>query len=96
MRDRVGVVGLGGLGHLAVMYARAMGCDVTVFSRREEKRADALALGATDFRLLGSQDESNSATAANVDVMLLCGGRVTDLELYVRFIPGALHLLTIV
>jgi uncharacterized zinc-type alcohol dehydrogenase-like protein len=30
--DRVGVVGIGGLGHLALQFARAMGCDVTAFT----------------------------------------------------------------
>ncbi|MDR0183914.1 NAD(P)-dependent alcohol dehydrogenase [Lysobacter arvi] len=47
--DRVGVVGLGGLGHMAVKLAAAMGAHVTVLSTSESKRADALALGAQDF-----------------------------------------------
>jgi uncharacterized zinc-type alcohol dehydrogenase-like protein len=47
--DRVGVVGLGGLGHMGVKLAAAMGAHVTVLSTSESKRADALALGAQDF-----------------------------------------------
>jgi alcohol dehydrogenase (NADP+) len=47
--DRVGVVGLGGLGHMAVKLARSMGAEVTVFSSSESKEADARRLGATDF-----------------------------------------------
>jgi len=47
--DRVAVVGLGGLGHMAVKIAAAMGAHVTVLSTSESKRADALALGAQDF-----------------------------------------------
>ena len=47
--DRVAVVGLGGLGHMAVKLAAAMGAHVTVLSTSESKRADALALGARDF-----------------------------------------------
>lgn len=47
--DRVGIIGLGGLGHLAVQFARAMGCDVTVFSGSETKREEALKLGAHSF-----------------------------------------------
>ncbi|KAJ9137835.1 Cinnamyl alcohol dehydrogenase [Coniochaeta hoffmannii] len=43
----VGVVGLGGLGHFGVMWARALGADrVVAVSRRDNKREDALALGA--------------------------------------------------
>ena len=47
--DEVAVVGLGGLGHMAVKIAAAMGARVTVLSTSETKRADALALGAHDF-----------------------------------------------
>ena len=47
--DRVAVVGLGGLGHMAVKLAAAMGAIVTVLSTSEAKRADAAALGAHDF-----------------------------------------------
>ncbi|HZX77354.1 NAD(P)-dependent alcohol dehydrogenase [Lysobacter sp.] len=47
--DRVAVVGLGGLGHMAVKLAAAMGAEVTVLSTSESKRDDAIALGAKDF-----------------------------------------------
>ena len=47
--DRVGVVGLGGLGHMAVKLAASMGAKVTVFSTSADKEADARRLGATDF-----------------------------------------------
>lgn len=60
--SRVGVVGLGGLGHMAVKLAAAMGADVTVMSRTNDKKADALALGAD--RLLVSTDEAAMTKAA--------------------------------
>jgi alcohol dehydrogenase (NADP+) len=47
--DRVGVVGLGGLGHMAVKLAASMGAKVTVLSSTEAKEADARRLGASDF-----------------------------------------------
>ena len=47
--DRVAVVGLGGLGHMAVKLAAAMGAEVTVLSNSESKREAALALGAIEF-----------------------------------------------
>jgi uncharacterized zinc-type alcohol dehydrogenase-like protein len=47
--DRVGVVGLGGLGHMAVKLAASMGARVTVLSTSADKEADARRLGATDF-----------------------------------------------
>jgi alcohol dehydrogenase (NADP+) len=61
--SRVGVVGLGGLGHMAVKLAAAMGAEVTVMSRSSDKRADALALGAD--KLLVSSDEKAMADAAS-------------------------------
>jgi alcohol dehydrogenase (NADP+) len=47
--DRVGVVGLGGLGHMAVKLAASMGAEVTVLSTSRAKEADALRLGAKAF-----------------------------------------------
>jgi uncharacterized zinc-type alcohol dehydrogenase-like protein len=47
--DRVVIVGLGGLGHMAVKLAHAMGAHVTVFSHSPRKREDAIRLGADDF-----------------------------------------------
>jgi D-arabinose 1-dehydrogenase-like Zn-dependent alcohol dehydrogenase len=48
---KVGVLGMGGLGHLAVQFAAKQGFRVTVLSRTEEKEKDALELGAKDFHL---------------------------------------------
>lgn len=47
--DKVAIVGLGGLGHMAVKIAHAMGAHVTVLSHSPGKRDDALKLGADDF-----------------------------------------------
>jgi Zn-dependent alcohol dehydrogenases len=53
---RVGIVGLGGLGHMGVKFAVAMGADVTVISHTPEKKADAEKLGAQHFLLSTDQD----------------------------------------
>jgi len=50
--DRVGIVGVGGLGHLAIQFASKMGCDVIVFSSTESKREEAMKLGATEFHAI--------------------------------------------
>jgi len=60
--DAVAVVGLGGLGHMAVKFAVAMGARVTVLSTSESKRADALKLGAHDFA--ATRDEATFKTLA--------------------------------
>ncbi|MBL0405659.1 NAD(P)-dependent alcohol dehydrogenase [Microvirga aerilata] len=61
--SRVGVIGLGGLGHMAVKLAAGLGAQVTVMSRTPDKQADALALGAE--QLLVSTDPEAMAEAAN-------------------------------
>ncbi len=54
--DKVAVVGLGGLGHMAVKLAASMGADVTMLSRSPEKEKDAEELGAHHFMLTTNDD----------------------------------------
>ncbi len=61
--QRVGVIGLGGLGHMGVKFAKALGAEVVMITRSKSKCADAMALGADDCLL--STDESAMAAAAN-------------------------------
>lgn len=61
--SRVGVIGLGGLGHMAVKLAVALGAEVTVLSRSKKKEDEAKALGAKG--ILASSDEEAMKAAAN-------------------------------
>ncbi|WP_031340846.1 NAD(P)-dependent alcohol dehydrogenase, partial [Xanthomonas maliensis] len=61
--QRVGVVGLGGLGHMGVKIAKAMGAEVVLFTTSERKREDALRLGADD--VVVSKDPQQMAAQAN-------------------------------
>ena len=61
--SRVGVIGLGGLGHMAVKLAVALGAEVTVLSRSKKKEEEAKALGAKG--ILASSDEEAMKAAAN-------------------------------
>jgi uncharacterized zinc-type alcohol dehydrogenase-like protein len=54
--DRVGVIGIGGLGHLAVKFAHAYGCDVTAFTSSESKFDEARGFGAN--HVIASKDSS--------------------------------------
>jgi alcohol dehydrogenase (NADP+) len=60
---RVAIMGFGGLGHVGVQIARAMGAEVTVLEIAEAKRADAMRLGAHDYRL--AKDPATFADLAN-------------------------------
>ncbi|KAI9473100.1 hypothetical protein IWW42_001695 [Coemansia sp. RSA 1085] len=55
--DKVGVVGIGGLGHLAIQYARALGAEVYAFSHSSNKREQCLELGASKFILTSNKEE---------------------------------------
>lgn len=47
--DRIGIVGIGGLGHLAIQFASNMGFEAVVFSGTEAKRDEAMKFGASEF-----------------------------------------------
>jgi len=67
---RVGVVGIGGLGHLAVKFLRAWGCEVTAFTSSESKREEARRLGA--HRVVSSTDgRALRAIAGSLDLILV-------------------------
>ena len=54
--SKVGVVGLGGLGHMALKFATSFGAEVTLFSTSESKRRDAEKLGANHFVITSNPD----------------------------------------
>ena len=87
----VGVVGLGGLGHMATLFATAMDCPVTVLSNGEKKLEDAFKLGATEFRDTNKLDTSITKTkdgelqrretsSSHIDVLLVTSNSVPKLE----------------
>jgi alcohol dehydrogenase (NADP+) len=58
--SKVAVVGLGGLGHMAIKLAKALGADVTLLSRTPDKKKDALELGADAVIISTNKDQMNS------------------------------------
>jgi uncharacterized zinc-type alcohol dehydrogenase-like protein len=82
---KVGIIGLGGLGHVGVKFAAAMGAHVTVFSHSEGKRDDALAMGADDF--IVTSDESVFTTHAKAfDLLINTVSAPLDLNLYLELL----------
>src|SRR5437762_4276584 len=67
--DRVGVIGIGGLGHLALQFLNKWGCDVTAFTSSDSKRDEALRLGA--HRTVSSRnDEELGKIAGQLNFIL--------------------------
>lgn len=90
--DRVAVVGIGGLGHLALQFARAWGCEVTAFSSHPDKADEARSLGA--HRVVSSRDtDALKAEAGRYDVVLVTVNVPLDWKRYIAALApnGRLH-----
>lgn len=82
---KVAVVGLGGLGHMAVKFAAAMGAEVTVLSTSPKKEPDAFALGADKFVV--TKEKKNVDSVANYfDFILDTVSSDHDLNLYLNLL----------
>ncbi|UKA52899.1 NAD(P)-dependent alcohol dehydrogenase [Arthrobacter sp. FW305-BF8] len=79
----VGVVGLGGLGHMAVKLAKAMGAEVKVFTTSESKVSAALELGA-DAVVLSRDEEAMAAENRSIDVIIDTVAAPHDLNPFFR------------
>ncbi|RGP59238.1 hypothetical protein FLONG3_11244 [Fusarium longipes] len=75
--ESVGIVGIGGLGHLAIKLAAAMGNHVVVFSSSESKRQEAMEYGASEFHVYKSGDKAPEGFKP-VKHLLLCGSANID------------------
>lgn len=82
---RVAVVGLGGLGHVAVQIASAMGASVTVLSQSLAKRDDGLRLGADAYAATGDPD-TFPALAASFDLVLNSVSTAIDVDAYLSLV----------
>ena len=81
---RVGVVGLGGLGHMGVKLARAMGAEVVLFTTSPGKAADAKRLGATEAVV--SSDREAMKAAGKLDFILDTVAAPHDLDAYLELL----------
>lgn len=82
---KVGIAGLGGLGHMGVKLAHAMGAHVTMITTSQSKIADAKALGADEVILSTSTDDM-SANANNLDLIIDCISADHSMDAYGRLL----------
>ena len=95
--DRVGVVGIGGLGHIALQFLKAWGCDVTAFSTSPDKEAEARELGASHF--VNSRDpEALKQVANSLDSIISTVNADLDWDIYLAVLrpKGKLHLVGVI
>jgi uncharacterized zinc-type alcohol dehydrogenase-like protein len=81
--SRVGIVGIGGLGHIAIQFARAFGAEVTAFSTSADKEAEARALGANDF-VNSRESKALKEVAGTLDFILNTANADQDWGTYVQ------------
>ena len=82
---KIGVIGFGGLGHLAVKIAYALGCEVTVFSHSADKEEDAKAMGAHAF-IDSLSVEFHEQNMDRFDLILNTVSADIDLNQYLRLL----------
>lgn len=90
--DKVAVIGIGGLGHIALQFLNAWGCEVTAFTSSESKRHEALDLGA--HKTLNSRDQGEiEAAVGTFDFIISTVNVKLDWNLYVNTLKpkGRLH-----
>ncbi len=95
--DRVGVIGIGGLGHLALRFVDAWGCEVTAFSTSPEKEAEAREFGADHF--VNSRDpKALEEIAGSFALILSTVSASLDWNAYIAALrpKGRLHIVGVV
>ncbi|MGA9343206.1 MAG: NAD(P)-dependent alcohol dehydrogenase [Rhodanobacteraceae bacterium] len=83
--SKVGIVGLGGLGHMGVKIAHAMGAHVVLFTTSPDKRDDAKRLGADEV-VLSKDDKQMAAHVASFDFILNTVAAPHDLDAYLNLL----------
>jgi uncharacterized zinc-type alcohol dehydrogenase-like protein len=83
--QKVGIVGLGGLGHMGVKFARSFGARVAVFTTSPEKRDDALRLGAHDVVVSHNREEMH-AQLGSFDLIVNTVSAPLDLNPYLELL----------
>lgn len=80
--SKVAVVGLGGLGHMAIKLAKGLGAEVTLFSRTPDKEKDALDLGA-DAVIISTEEHQMKSVQGKFDLIIDTVPYVHDVNPYV-------------
>lgn len=76
----VAITGIGGLGHMAILFAKALGADVTAISRSSAKKDHSLKMGASDFIATGEDTEWFNKYDSKFDYILNCASGFSGID----------------
>jgi uncharacterized zinc-type alcohol dehydrogenase-like protein len=95
--DRVGIVGIGGLGHMAVKFAARFGCEVTAFTSSESKFGEARGFGAHQV-VLSRDSATLQKLAGTLDFLLVTGNVPLDWPVLIKTLApnGRMHFVGII
>lgn len=86
---RLGVVGLGGLGHMAVKFGKAFGMHVTVISTSPNKKEEAMSRLGADAFIVSKNEEEMQAAAGSLDGIIDTVSAMHDLQAYVALLRAS-------
>ncbi len=95
--DHVGVLGIGGLGHMALKFARAWGCEVTAFTSQQSKADEARGFGAHHV-VLSHSSEALEKITSSLDLLIMTANVPQDWKALLKTLKprGRLHVLGVV
>merc|ERR1719272_251864 len=82
---KVGVIGVGGLGHVGIQFAKALGCDVVAISRNDSKKEEATQFGASEY-ISSSEPSQMAAAKGSLDVILNTASGVSGIDEYMALL----------
>lgn len=78
--SKVGIVGIGGIGHMGVLLAKALGAEVYAFSRKQTKKDDALKLGADHYIATMEDEDWEKPLFDTLDIFVVCSNSLTEIH----------------
>ena len=77
---KVGILGIGGIGHMGILFAKAMGAEVYAISRSSKKKEDAIKLGADHFIATKEEKDWAQKYFDTLDLLVICAGSLTEID----------------
>lgn len=93
--DKVGVIGIGGLGHFAVQWAKAMGASVVALSSSDRKREDAKALGCDEYVVASDAEAMKKHAGSFTHIICTSFAKDTDWSAYLMLMKTNSHFIMV-